>query len=152
MPLFLPTAVRQSIIEDAIRTLPAEAVGLVGGKQNHAQVALPLRNLAGERAFLADPYDQFRAERALQSQGLDLLAIYHSHPEGCACLSDVDLALANDWSCIQIVVAIESRTSAARLRGYRIVGAVPSEIPLICSDEQQAGGKVRCQPEAAFGR
>jgi len=136
MPLFLPAAVGDLIIDHAISSLPAEAVGLLAGRHNHVEKALPLRNIAGHQAFLADPYDQFQAERAIQSQGLEMLAIYHSHPDGCACLSDLDIAMARHWSCVHLVIALQTKPKTIHLRGYRLAGASPTAVELYCPEGQ----------------
>jgi proteasome lid subunit RPN8/RPN11 len=136
MPLFLPSAVGDLIIDHAISSLPAEAVGLLAGKHDHVEMAMPLRNIARHRAFLANPYDQFQAERAIQSKGLELLAIYHSHPDGCACLSDLDVATARHWSCVHLVISLQTKPRSIHLRGYRLAGASPTEVELYCPEGQ----------------
>ena len=46
--------------------LPDEGVGILGGSEDGQVLeAIPLPNLGGPRAFLADPHAQFLAERRL---------------------------------------------------------------------------------------
>jgi proteasome lid subunit RPN8/RPN11 len=45
-------------------------------------------------AYLADPVAQLRLFRRLREEGGEVVACYHSHPEGMASLSRLDLELA----------------------------------------------------------
>jgi proteasome lid subunit RPN8/RPN11 len=114
-----PTA-RRRMLEHARSVLPLEAVGLLGGPPSGpASTAIPLPNLVGRGAYLADPFAQFQAERALVREGLEVLAVYHSHPDGDATPSRADLALAVRLSVIQVIIALAVHRRAG-VRGYRI--------------------------------
>src|SRR5262249_15914421 len=84
------------LLRHAREGLGGEAVGLVGGDaQGQVLLVLPLPNIAqGTREFRADPFAQFRALRRLQAEGILLLAIYHSHPDGGVEPSEHDLIYA----------------------------------------------------------
>jgi proteasome lid subunit RPN8/RPN11 len=130
--LNLTPEVYDQIVEHARRALPAEAVGLLGGDANgRATVAVPLPNLAGARAFVADPFVQFNAERGLRQAGLSLLAIYHSHPGGGARLSAADRAFAERRPIAQVVLALDCpRHPGEEIRAYRVEGGAAVEIGL----------------------
>jgi len=101
---------------------PKEAVGLLGGSATgQVKAVLPLMNIAaGNKAFIADPYAQFRALRWLRSENLDLLAIYHSHPDGGVEPSPEDLVYARRWHCIHVIVAFSMQTGLdERCRAFR---------------------------------
>ncbi len=134
MHLFLPAAIGDQIIAHAIQSLPAEAVGLLAGKQCCVEMAAPLRNIAKQRAFFADPYQQFQAERAIQSRRLDVLAIYHSHPDGCACLSELDMAMATRWNCVQVVISLQTNVKTVQLCAQSVDGTSLTQVELICPD------------------
>ena len=126
--LLLPRPVWELVVAHVRGAYPDEAVGLLGGTPD-GRVALPtaLPNLAGERAFLADPRAQFEAERALRRRGLVPLAAYHSHPDGTPTLSRADRVLAHP-SLLQLVVAV-SRSGLIEARAYRPAGSM-SEVPV----------------------
>ncbi len=109
-PLVLSGPLHAEIVRHARESLPREAVGLIGGTAaGGAKTVVPLANIApGNGFFLADPYEQYRAFRRLESQGLVLLAIYHSHPGGCVDPSPLDLRFAERWDCAHLVVAVET--------------------------------------------
>ena len=111
------------MMQHAQRAAPMEAVGLLGGKENgRASALIPLTNVAGPKAFLADPFGQFQAERRLAQDGLHLLAIYHSHPGGGVMLSDADKEFARRWPCAQIVIAVDRPDAyPSEIRAYRVL-------------------------------
>jgi [CysO sulfur-carrier protein]-S-L-cysteine hydrolase len=130
--LVLPPAIRHEIAEHAVRALPNEAVGLLGGTQaEFVTTVMPLPNLLGEREFLADPYAQFQAERALRKAGLMILATYHSHPSGGAVPSPADLVFADQWKCAHVIVSL-ARACRPRveMRAYLYAGGNVSEIEI----------------------
>jgi proteasome lid subunit RPN8/RPN11 len=119
--LTLSTDLYARVLHHVRESLPGEAVGLLGGTpEGHVEVILPLPNVAdGARVFFADPFAQFSALRRLQSEGLQLLAIYHSHPDGGVDPSEADLVYARRWSCAHLIVAIDTETqSLGRVRAF----------------------------------
>ncbi len=94
---------------------------LGGGADGRITLVLPLPNIAdGYRTFIADPFEQFCAQRRLEAEDLQLLAIYHSHPEGGLDPSHEDLVYATRWSCAHLIVAVSTvGQSRERFRAFR---------------------------------
>jgi proteasome lid subunit RPN8/RPN11 len=66
--------------------------------------------------------DQLRAFMAVEEAGLDLIAIWHSHPRGPAHLSPTDLAEAYYPEATLLVWSLaEGQTQEWRLLGFQIV-------------------------------
>lgn len=105
--LSLPRRVHEQMLAHARAALPFEAVGLLGGSGSLVSRGIPLPNALGEKHFLADPYAQYRAMRDLQSAGMEVLAVYHSHPGGGVDLSDEDLRFARRMPWLQVVIALD---------------------------------------------
>ena len=79
--LRLLARVHGRLVSHVRAVLPDEGVGILGGSEDGQVLeAIPLPNLGGPRAFLADPHAQFLAERRLRGAGRRVLAVYHSHP------------------------------------------------------------------------
>jgi proteasome lid subunit RPN8/RPN11 len=75
--------------------LPEEACGILGGRDEEASLALAVENeLHSPVKYRMRAEDQLRAFLAVEEAGLDLIAIWHSHPRGPAYLSPTDLAEA----------------------------------------------------------
>jgi proteasome lid subunit RPN8/RPN11 len=73
--------------------LPEEACGLVGGLGEQARLILPVENeLHSPVRFFMRPIDQFKAMERIDAGGLELVGIFHSHPNGPGHPSPTDLA------------------------------------------------------------
>jgi proteasome lid subunit RPN8/RPN11 len=119
---------------EAERNAPEEACGLVAGRGARAGDAVAAAILPVENAlhspwrFRMHPQQQVEAFLLMEEKGWDLLAIYHSHPQGPASPSATDLnefaypeALAliwsraqNEWICRAFAIE-DGRTLAAKL-------------------------------------
>lgn len=100
-----------------------EAVGMIGGdREGVARLIIELPNLAGNDEFFADPFSQFQAEKRFSNEGLQVIAIYHSHPGGGLELSEADLVAAARWHCLQIVIVPElNPVENENMRCYRVM-------------------------------
>jgi proteasome lid subunit RPN8/RPN11 len=75
--------------------VPGEACGLLGGRDGRVEVVLAVANASPKVArFRMDPQGQLRAMLEIEAAGMELLAIYHSHPQGPEGPSAIDLAEA----------------------------------------------------------
>lgn len=105
------------IAAEARAQAPHEACGYVAGKGDRAEFLIPMRNTsAGPGRFSFDPKEQFAAVREARAAGLDLIAVYHSHPAGEARMSEEDVRLANDVGIVYLVYSLAGQ----HLRAYRV--------------------------------
>jgi proteasome lid subunit RPN8/RPN11 len=129
--LTVVSAAFQAMLRHTEREKPREAVGMLAGDSSGvASLALPLVNIAGPGAFLADPYSQYLAERRISAEKLGLLAIYHSHPGGSAHLSAADCKFASLRDIISIVIAPAHGPCPLDTRAYRVCGESAVRIAL----------------------
>jgi len=88
----LARALREQMTRHADACLPEEACGLLGGLDGEARLALAVANqLHSPVRFRMDPSEQLRAFQSLEAAGLELIAIYHSHPNGPPTPSPTDI-------------------------------------------------------------
>lgn len=123
--LVLPSVLLDQMLTHCREAYPREAVGLLGGVgTSNVTTVLPLENIAeGNRAFIADPYSQYCALRRLQAECIQLVGIYHSHPDGGVEPSPQDMAYARRWICAHVIVAVaQSPELTPRLRAFRCSG------------------------------
>jgi proteasome lid subunit RPN8/RPN11 len=82
----------KSMLEDVQQRYPEEACGLLGGRANKVYVVAPITNaLRSSFRYLMDPVEQLSVFEHFESQGLELIGIYHSHPAGPAQPSKTDI-------------------------------------------------------------
>ncbi|HMB22793.1 MAG: M67 family metallopeptidase [Chloroflexota bacterium] len=113
--------------------VPLEACGLLAGKNNRVEKVIVVRNQAQSPVrFVMDPYEQLRAFDWIESNGLDLLGIFHSHPAGPETVSATDIAEA----VYEVVHLIWSRREDRwQVRGFWIEDGQPTEVPLQITHE-----------------
>ncbi|MCS7057527.1 MAG: M67 family metallopeptidase [Meiothermus sp.] len=75
---------------------PEEGVGLWLGRAGRVERVLPLKNIHPTPwlRYRAEPQAVLRALQGAEAEGMELLAIYHSHPQGPAEPSSTDVAEA----------------------------------------------------------
>jgi proteasome lid subunit RPN8/RPN11 len=94
----------QVMVLHAERTYPHECCGaMLGHIQEDKKLvvdAVPLENaFAGEQGerYELRPEDLLEADKAARARGLDLIGIFHSHPDCDAYFSDTDLKNSCPW-------------------------------------------------------
>ena len=122
----------QSLIDEMVAYVdqhaPLEACGLLAGKAARAEKMLGVLNQAQSPVrFVMDPYKQLHAFDWIESNGLDLVGIFHSHPTGPETASPTDILEA----AYAVVHVILSYTGAQwQARGFWIADGKASEVTL----------------------
>ncbi|NJD60426.1 MAG: hypothetical protein C3F13_08160 [Anaerolineales bacterium] len=121
------------LLEDVKSRLSEEACGFVLGEHNQARMIIPVENVLHDPyRFRMDPQEELEAFLLAEKQQWDVLAVYHSHPQGISQPSATDTAeltfpgivylilyqFSNHWQCRAFLM--ES-------------GASVSEVPFIIS-------------------
>ena len=81
-------------------TFPKEGCGLMIGSEGLVQEAVPLPNSYSgpqEDFFVIDPKDLQRVDHESRDRGLDVLGVFHSHPDCDAYFSKTDLENSCPW-------------------------------------------------------
>ena len=107
---------------------PQEACGLLGGHQQAVELVLAVKNAAESRTrFLMDPRAQLRAMEQIELEGMELVAIFHSHPKGPSVPSSTDIAEA----AYPVVNIIWSKVGRRwQTRGFLIEAGKVEEVAL----------------------
>jgi proteasome lid subunit RPN8/RPN11 len=94
----------RQMVEHARATYPNECVGAMIGSVDDGSkvvtVAMPLENSfagAQQERYELRPQDLLKADREARSRNLDLVGIYHSHPDCGAYFSETDLKNSCPW-------------------------------------------------------
>jgi proteasome lid subunit RPN8/RPN11 len=118
----------QEMLEHVHKQAPLEACGLLAGRNNEVEKVLLVPNQAQSPVrFVMEPYGQLEAFNWIDSNGLDLLAIFHSHPSGPETASATDIKEA----AYEVVHVIWSRNQDSwQARGFWIENGSVSEVSL----------------------
>lgn len=118
----------QKMIAHVDAHAPLEACGLLAGRDSRVESVIEVTNQAQSPVrFVMDPIEQLHAFEWIDSQGLDLLAIFHSHPAGPETVSPTDIA-ESAYAVVQIIL---SRMDGPwRARGFWIEDGTYHEVPL----------------------
>jgi proteasome lid subunit RPN8/RPN11 len=112
--LILPFSVYEPMIDQAKAELPNECCGLLAGTVDANGVArviqhYPLINSAASPVlFESDPRSMFDALRALDRAGLEILAVYHSHPTSAPIPSRTDLDRNYSEDVMNLIISLAS--------------------------------------------
>ncbi|MCP4131558.1 MAG: M67 family metallopeptidase [bacterium] len=102
--------IMNSIVEHANRDKPVEACGYLAGKENTVTDIYKMTNADNSpEHYSFVPEEQFKIIKETRSKGLDILAVYHSHPLTPARMSEEDLRLAYDRSLVYVIVSLAGK-------------------------------------------
>ena len=126
--LILTRSQWQAMRRHVSRRAPLEACGLLAGKNERVEMTIGIPN--AERSpvrYRMDAGAQWRAFQRIEAVGLELLGIYHSHPNGPEHPSPIDIAEAL-YPVVQVLCfRVDGRW---RRRGFQIQGGNVIEINL----------------------
>ena len=131
---FIPSKIWESMQEHAARDAPLEACGLVSGRTKkgsfQAVSLIPTTNrLHSSIRYQIDPHEQLNAFNEMEAGGLELVAIYHSHPHGPEVPSPIDIKEAYYPDTIHLIWS--ARSGAWNCRGFLIHNDTVQEVGLI---------------------
>ncbi|MCC6446703.1 MAG: M67 family metallopeptidase [Armatimonadetes bacterium] len=134
----------EALVSDLRSAYPREGCGFLGGAGGKATHLFPVANseqASPEERYLMDSREQLRALKSIDALGLELVAIYHSHPRSEAYPSALDIERAL-WqengearelypSALYVIVSFRDRNAPAA-RSFRIkAGGRVQEIPIV---------------------
>jgi proteasome lid subunit RPN8/RPN11 len=118
--LSIPRSVYEGMLWHALAEQPLECCGLLAGvirDDGIGEVLLryPLLNAAASPIeFESEPRSHFSADRDLRRQGLEVLAVYHSHPTSPPLPSRKDLERNNWPQAVALIISLITRPPTIR--------------------------------------
>lgn len=109
--LEIPEDLLSRVIEHARQEYPLESCGILAGKNGKITKVYSMENTEkSSSSYLMAPEEQLKVFREVEEEGLELSAIYHSHPHSPAFPSqrDVDHAFYPD-SLILIISLMDPK-------------------------------------------
>jgi proteasome lid subunit RPN8/RPN11 len=122
----IPQYIIDGIILQAQDELPNETCGLLAGKGNEVCKRFAMTNTDhSPEHFSFDPSEQFQVLRSARSEGLELIANFHSHPETPSRPSIEDIRLAFDPDILYLILSLAAETPV--LKAFRIQNGISNE-------------------------
>ena len=128
--LRLPAEVRREIELDCAARRPEEACGLLIGwrvglstEVVRASAERNVERVDRTRRYEIAPERVLRVTKRARSEGLDVVGVYHSHPDGSARPSDADRARA--WPRLSYLIVGRGPGGRPELRSWQL-GPAPS--------------------------
>ena len=116
----IPSSIHKEMVEHARMDFPLECCGILGGKGDDISHIYKMTNTDSSRvSYLMDPKEQIMVFKEMRNLGLELKAIYHSHPNHPAYPSMTDVNLAYYPEAVYIIISIKDNGDY-EMRGFRI--------------------------------
>ena len=127
--LIVPAEFIDNMRQHVAACTPEEACGLLAGCGRLVSRVIPIRNMLHSPVrFKMDTQEQLRAFLSLDADGLDLLAIFHSHPNGPGYPSPTDIAEAFYPETAMLIWYLQS--GRWRYNGFKVENGVVTKILL----------------------
>ena len=119
------------ILDQARAEAPNECCGMVASRDGEAVKIYPAANAAASPpyAYEIDSGDLYRIQMGIDDAGLDLGAIYHSHPRSEPVPSQTDINLAFYPDALYIIVGLKG--SEPDVRAFTIRNGQVTEAELV---------------------
>jgi proteasome lid subunit RPN8/RPN11 len=134
--LLLCPAIGESLADAARRGYPREVCGLLVGSRSgdmtRVERAEPATNLEQERAadrYRLDPRDFLAIDAAARRDGLDVVGVWHTHPDHPAEPSSTDLQAA--WPDYVYLIISVTRDETVQLRAWELSEGRFVERPIV---------------------
>ena len=119
----------QNMLDHAVGHAPLEACGLLAGKNLKVEKVIEIRNQAESPVrYVMDPLEQLDGFEWIESNGMELLGIFHSHPSGPENVSPTDVA-ESAYAVVQVILARVDQ--AWSTHGYWLEGRLVEQVRLI---------------------
>lgn len=119
----------QQMIAHVDSCAPLESCGLLAGLNSKVETVLEVTNQAQSAVrFVMDPIEQLNAFEWIESNGQELIGIFHSHPTGPETVSPTDIAQAA-YEAVQVILA-RTDDGSWHARGFWIKDGAYDEVTL----------------------
>ncbi len=109
-----------AIFDHAYEGYPLEVCGILGGENGVVTTLFRMTNSDPSHAhFVMDPKEQFAVMDKMRGAGLEMLAVYHSHPDGPSRPSAEDIRLAFSPDISYVIISLKKLDNPV-LKSYRI--------------------------------
>jgi len=113
--LVIPKELLSEMLAHCKEIFPNEACGILAGKGNVVQRIYKMTNIEKSGvSYMMDPGEQFTVMKEMRENGLEMTAIYHSHPEASAYPSAKDISLAFYPDSLYVIASLIDEAPAVK--------------------------------------
>ncbi|MEW6417718.1 MAG: M67 family metallopeptidase [Nitrospirota bacterium] len=128
--LVVPSHLVADIIAHCKEVYPNEACGILAGKNRVVQKVYKMTNIENSGvSYMMEPREQFTIMKELREQGLEMSAIYHSHPYSDAYPSPKDIRLAFYPDSVYVIVSLIYKEPL--IKAFEIKDGIVREVEII---------------------
>ncbi|MHC4149619.1 MAG: M67 family metallopeptidase [Planctomycetota bacterium] len=128
--LVIPKAIFDQMIEQAKTEAPIEACGILAGRDKRVEKLYEMTNADNSNDhFMMEPTEQFAVLKDIRSAGLEMQAIYHSHPATQARPSAEDIRLALTPEVTYVILSLQP-PKKPDVKGFAIEDSVVTPVPV----------------------
>lgn len=104
----IPKSIFIGIVEHAKREQPLECCGILSGKDRVVQRAFELRNAEKSPIrYSMSPQEQLKVFEEMDKESMEMIAIYHSHPQTIPFPSETDVKMAFYPEMPSIIISLK---------------------------------------------
>jgi proteasome lid subunit RPN8/RPN11 len=107
------------MLDHARKEWPLECCGILSGKEKIVQKAFKLKNSEESPVrYSMSPQDQLKVYEEMEKESMEMVAIYHSHPQTIPFPSETDVKLAFYPDVASIIISLKEEESV--VKAFRI--------------------------------
>lgn len=130
MTLQIPPDILDRMIAQARAEAPVEACGILAGNDGKVRKLYAMTNAdAAADHFMMEPAEQFAVVKEMRADGVEMLAVYHSHPESPARPSAEDIRLALTPGVVYVILSLQDSDHPV-VKGFTIESGDVAEVPV----------------------
>jgi proteasome lid subunit RPN8/RPN11 len=115
----VPETIFKKMVDHALREAPLECCGMLVGKGKTVHRIYEMRNADRSRvSYFMAPEEQLEVLMEIERDGLNLVAIYHSHPHTIPFPSEKDVRLAFSPDVAYIIISLKD--GGTSVKGFRM--------------------------------
>jgi len=115
----IPKTIYQGMLDHARKEWPLECCGILSGKEKIVQKAFKLKNSEESPVrYSMSPQDQLKVYEEMEKESMEMVAIYHSHPQTIPFPSETDVKLAFYPDVASIIISLKEEESV--VKAFRI--------------------------------
>lgn len=128
--LFIPKEILSEIISHCKDTYPYEACGILAGKDRVVKKIYKMTNIEKSSvSYMMESGEQFKVMKELREQGLEMTAIFHSHPYADAYPSRRDIKVAFYEDSFYVIVSFIHKEPL--IKAFEIKDGIVREVEII---------------------